>query len=100
MVVKGGVLEEAPKAVALDAEADYLRRAVDLVDRFGGDEAAAAGEQAGADGERIRGVRGGAVHRAFDPPDDPAAAVCHEKAFGAAEVVGDGAHVLDRIPGL
>jgi hypothetical protein len=93
-------LQEAAQAVALDAEADHSGRAVDLVDHLGRDEAAAAGKQSGADGERVGCIWGCAVHRALDPSDDPAAAVCDEEALGAAEVIGDGAHVSDGIPGL
>jgi hypothetical protein len=98
--LRGAALEEAAQAVALDAEADHSGRAVDLVDHLGRDEPAAPREQAGADGERVGCIWGGAVHRALDPSDDPAAAVCDEEALGAAEVIGDGAHVSDRIPGL
>src|SRR6266545_2526290 len=93
-------LEEAAEAVALDAEADHLRRVVDLVDRLGRHERAGAGEEAGADRERVGLVRSGAVHRALDPSDHAAPAVCHEETFGAAKVVGNRAHVADRIPGL
>src|SRR5712691_9574143 len=96
----GPGLEEAAEAVALDVEADHPRRAVNLVDRLGRDESPAAREQAGADGERVGGVRSGAVHRALHAPDDAAAAVCDEKTLRAAEVVGNYAHIPERIPGL
>ena len=94
------MLEEAAEAFALYAQADYPRRAVDLVDRFGRHEPAAAGEEAGADGERVGLVRSGPVHRALDPADDPAAVVGDEVAAGAPEVVGERAHAAEAIPGL
>src|SRR5205814_81892 len=88
----------AAEAFAFYAKADDLGGAVDLVDRVGWYQPAAAGQETGADCKRVRLIRGGAVHRAFDPSYETASAVGHEEASGAAEVVGDDAHVSNVCP--
>src|SRR5215470_5986158 len=65
-------LEEAENSVSVDAEADHAGATVDLRDRVGRDEAAAAREEARADRDRIRHVRRGAVHRRLDGAHDAA----------------------------
>ena len=93
-------LEEAADVLAVDPEADDAARAVDLVDRVGGDEPAAARKEPGLHGQRVRDVGGGAVHRALDLPDEAALAVGDDIARRPAEIDGDCAHVADRIPRL
>src|SRR5439155_5811138 len=65
-----GSLEEAADVLAVDPEADDAARAVDLIDRVGRDEPAAAREEARLDREGVRDVRGCAVHRALDLADE------------------------------
>src|SRR5689334_11584427 len=96
----GSGLEERANVLAVDAKADNARGAVDLVDRVGRDEAAAAREEAGLHREGIRNVRSRAVHGALDLPDQAALAVGDDVPGRAAEVDGDGTHVGDGIPAL
>src|SRR6185503_10159561 len=79
-------LEERSDRLSVDAQADYLRAVVDLLDRVRRDEAAASGQEAEANRERVGRVRRGAVHRGLDPSDDPALRVCHEEAGGAPQI--------------
>src|SRR3954462_10434855 len=94
-VVAGRVLEERADVLAGDPEADDAAGAVDLVDRVGRDEPAAAREEPRLDREGVRDVRRRAVHRAFDLPDQATLAVGDDVPGSAAEVDGDGAHVND-----
>src|SRR5207253_844269 len=80
--------------VALDAQSDHAAAAVDRLDRVGRDEPAAPLQEARLDRQRVRHVRGGAVHRALHPPDHPAAPIGHEIAGGAAELYDERAHEL------
>src|SRR5687768_17520504 len=94
--IPAGRLEKLADRLAQDAEADHAGAFVDRADRVGRDEPAAA-EKAGADGERVRHVRLAAVHRRLDPADHAAAHVGDEKAFDAAEVEFEGAHLLENL---
>ena len=49
----GRALEEGADRLAVDPEADHLRAVVDLLDRVGRDEPAAAGEEPGADRQGV-----------------------------------------------
>src|SRR5712692_1598587 len=93
-------LEEGSDRVALDAEADHLGAAVDLLDRLGRDEAPAAGKEAGTDGERIGRLGRAAVHRALDPADHAPSRIRHEVAGGAAQIDGQRTHADEPIPEL
>src|SRR5207248_9334594 len=72
-------LEEALERVAPDAEADHAAGVVDGLDHLRRHHAPAAGEEAGPNGEGVRHVRSGAVHRALDPADGPTLIVGDEK---------------------
>src|SRR3954464_13419340 len=93
-------LKEGANRLAVAAQADPLRAVVDLLDRVGRNDAAAAGEPARTDGQCVRRLGGGAVHRALDPPDHAAPGICHEEAGGTAEIDGEGTHARDAIPRL
>src|SRR4051812_32852795 len=62
-------LEKGADVLAVDPEADDAACAVDVLDRVGGDEAAAAREEAGLHGKGVRDVRRRTVHRALDLAD-------------------------------
>ena len=98
--VSKGPLEEAANRLALDAEADHAARAVDLVDRVRGNEPPAPVEEAGLDGQRVRDVGRGAVHRALDATDHPAAPIGDEEAGRASQVYSDGIHSTEAIEAL
>jgi hypothetical protein len=85
-------LQKAGQVVALDAQADYAGRVVDLVDRCGRDDPAAASEKPGADGECVGDVRSRPVHRTLDSADNPAVAVGDEKAGQPPEVTCSDGH--------
>ena len=70
--------------------------------RLRSDEPASAGEETGADGERVRDVGRRAVHRTLDPPHDPSADVRNEIADRGAEVEEGGCfgHKLDVTPAV
>src|SRR3954469_15442875 len=99
-VVAGHGLEERANVFAVDPEADDAARAVDLVDRVGRDEPAAAREEAGLDREGVRDVRRRAVHRALDLADEATLTVGDDVPGRAAEVDCEGTHVVEGIPGL
>src|SRR4051794_11887025 len=93
-------LEEAADVLAVDPEADDAARAVDLVDRVGRDEPAAAREEPRLHREGVRHVRRRAVHRALDLADQATLAVGDDVPGGAAEVDGESTHCPDGIPAL
>jgi hypothetical protein len=93
-----GGREEGADRLALDAEADHARAVVDLLDRVGRHEPPAAGEEARAHREGVRLLGRGAVHRALDASDHPAARVGDEEAGRPAQVEGEGAHVATLFP--
>src|SRR5919202_3900506 len=68
-------LEKGVQRLALDAEVDHAIRAVHLLDRRGRDDAASAGEEAGANRERVRDVGRSAVHRPLDATDEAPACI-------------------------
>src|SRR5215212_1411475 len=82
-------LEEALQRVAADAKADHAARAVDVLDRLSGDEAAPAGEEPRANRERIRDVWSGAVHRTFDAADDATLVIGNEKPVEPTKIGSD-----------
>jgi len=92
------VLEKRTNRVALDPEADHLRAVVDLLDRVGRDEAAAAREETRTHRQGVRRLGRGPVHRALDLADDPAPGVRNEEPGGAPEIEGERAHVSTVFP--
>jgi hypothetical protein len=55
----------------INTKSDDPAGTVDPLDRLSRHEPAAAGEEAGADGQRVRNIRRSAVHQALDAADDP-----------------------------
>ena len=95
-------LEKCANCLTRNIEADDAARSVDLLDRRGWNEPASAGEETGADGERVRDVGRRAVHRTLDPPHDPSTDVRNEIADRGAEVEEGGCfgHKLDVTPAV
>ena len=91
-------LEERSDRLAVDPQADHPRPAVDLLDRLGGDEAPAACEEPGANRQSVGLVGRGAVHRALDLADDPAAGVGDEVTGRVSEIQGQGAQLATLFP--
>src|SRR6478752_2139932 len=95
--LRRSALAEALDRLAHEAQADHAAAPVDRGDRVRRDEPAAA-QETGPDGERVGHVRGGAVHRRLDPPDDAAASVGDQIAGGRAQVESCGTHQGNRMP--
>ena len=87
--------KKAEDGVAVDAEADHAAAAVDLGDRIGRNEAPAAREKARADRDRVRHIRGAAVHGRLHGADDLALRVRDEEADRAEQLWSRDAHGLE-----
>jgi hypothetical protein len=84
-------LEEAFERFARYAEADHTGGVVDLFDRLGRYDPAAAREEPRAHGQCVGNIRSGAVHRALDPADGTTLTVGDEETIQPTEVgSGDG----------
>ena len=77
-------LEKGLDRLAVDPKADHAGPVVDLLDRLGRNDPAAAREHARADGKRIGLLGRCAVHRALDAADRAAVRICHEKSRRAS----------------
>ena len=94
---EAGSLEKAANRLAGDAKTDDPAGRIDVGDRVGGNEAAMAGEDTGADRERIGDVRQSAVHRALDLADHPSAVVGHQEPGRVHEIQRECGHGLNLI---
>ena len=91
-------LKKGADRFAVDAEADHTRAVVDLLDRLGRNEPAAAGEEPEPNSECVGRLRRGAVHRPLDPPDDAPLSVRHEESRRTPEIESESGHGANLFP--
>src|SRR5438105_15688923 len=91
-------LEESSDRFAGHSEAYYSASRVHFGDRVRWDQSAMAREEAALDGQRVRDVGGGAVHRTLDLAHHPPAVVGDWEARGVDKIQRKSRHGSNLIP--